>query len=221
LGALFQQERKSRMSTETVSPERLAMLLHHYSEALAPDFGLRQSTGPEWRDLSQNERNRMVAATRLALLDLLLYEGQLSKWKNLNSDSPQRREVDRLAAQVRMIRIVVPNQGGGFSRNTTAAALAKEFAEQGKRVVMIDADPKKLFHTILRLKPEYGSYNFGVEELRCEACIVAVSDNIHVTYPNQDSTQAADGWRVNHSQPGFGGRVEGRHDSSNGWAACS
>jgi hypothetical protein len=58
------------MSTETVSPERLAMLLHHYSEALALDFGLRPSSSPEWEALSQDERNRMVAAARLALLDL-------------------------------------------------------------------------------------------------------------------------------------------------------
>jgi hypothetical protein len=46
------------------------MLLHHYSEALAPDFGLQPSTRPDWGALSQVERNRMVAATRLALLDL-------------------------------------------------------------------------------------------------------------------------------------------------------
>jgi hypothetical protein len=58
------------MSTETVSPERLAMLLHHYSEALAPDFGLRPGTSPEWEGLPAGERSRMVAATRLALLDL-------------------------------------------------------------------------------------------------------------------------------------------------------
>jgi hypothetical protein len=46
------------------------MLLHHYSEALAPDFGLRRSACPEWGDLSQQERSRMIAAMRLALLDL-------------------------------------------------------------------------------------------------------------------------------------------------------
>jgi len=57
------------MST-SVSPEKLAMLLHHYSEALAPDFGLRPSPTPEWEDLSQDERNRMIAAARLTLLDL-------------------------------------------------------------------------------------------------------------------------------------------------------
>ncbi len=59
------------MSIENVSPEKLAMLLHHYCEALAPDFGLRPSaTSLEWTELSPPERSRMVAATRLALLDL-------------------------------------------------------------------------------------------------------------------------------------------------------
>jgi hypothetical protein len=53
-----------------VMPETLAMLVHHYREALAPDFGCRPSLSPEWEELSQEERNRMVAATRLALLDL-------------------------------------------------------------------------------------------------------------------------------------------------------
>jgi hypothetical protein len=64
------KERESRMSAELVSPEKLAMLLYHYSEALAPDFGLQPSTGPEWGNLPAGERSRLVAATRLALLDL-------------------------------------------------------------------------------------------------------------------------------------------------------
>ena len=58
------------MSVETVSPEKLAMLVHRYHEALAPDFGCRPSASPEWEELSPEERNRMVAATRLALLDV-------------------------------------------------------------------------------------------------------------------------------------------------------
>ena len=58
------------MSIETVFVQKLAMLVHHYREVLAPDFGLRQSASPEWDDLSQQERTRMVAAIRLALLDL-------------------------------------------------------------------------------------------------------------------------------------------------------
>jgi hypothetical protein len=58
------------MSVGTVTPERLAMLLHHCREVLAPDFGLRRSACPEWEDLPQQERSRMIAAMRLALLDL-------------------------------------------------------------------------------------------------------------------------------------------------------
>jgi hypothetical protein len=58
------------MFVETVLPEKLAMLVHYYREALAPDFGCRPSASPDWEDLSQYERNRMVAATRLALLDI-------------------------------------------------------------------------------------------------------------------------------------------------------
>ena len=53
-----------------VLPEKLAMLVHHYREALAPDFGCGSSSSVEWEELSQQERNRMVAAPRLALLDL-------------------------------------------------------------------------------------------------------------------------------------------------------
>ena len=58
------------MPVETVSPEKLAMLVHRYGEALAPDFGLRPGASPEWGDLPAQERRRMIAATRLALLDL-------------------------------------------------------------------------------------------------------------------------------------------------------
>lgn len=58
------------MSIESCLPEKLAMLVHHYREALSPDFGCRPSPCPEWEDLSQDERNWEIAATRLALLDL-------------------------------------------------------------------------------------------------------------------------------------------------------
>ncbi len=58
------------MYDERVSPEKLAKLVHHYREALAPDFGCRSSASPDWGDLSQGERSCQIAAIRLALLDL-------------------------------------------------------------------------------------------------------------------------------------------------------
>jgi hypothetical protein len=67
----IQREREiDRMSLDIVLPEKLAMLVHRYREALAPDFGCRSSASTDWEDLSQEERSRMVAAIRLALLDL-------------------------------------------------------------------------------------------------------------------------------------------------------
>jgi hypothetical protein len=59
------------MSIQEVSPEQLAELFHHYHQALAPDFGCPSTRNNEqWERVPQQERNRLVAAARLALLEL-------------------------------------------------------------------------------------------------------------------------------------------------------
>jgi len=59
------------MSIQEVSAEQLAELFHHYHQALGPDFGGAASSTPEsWNQVSQQERNRMVAAARLAILEV-------------------------------------------------------------------------------------------------------------------------------------------------------
>jgi hypothetical protein len=58
------------MSIEGVLPEQLAELFHHYHQALAPDFGCIHSNPEPWERVSQQERSRLVAAARLALLEL-------------------------------------------------------------------------------------------------------------------------------------------------------
>jgi hypothetical protein len=59
------------MSIQEVSAEQLAQLFHHYHQALAPDFGCADGATPEpWEHVSQPERNRMVAAARLAILEV-------------------------------------------------------------------------------------------------------------------------------------------------------
>ena len=59
------------MSIQEVSAEQLAELFHHYHQALAPDFGASASRDSEtWSDVPQQEKSRMVAAARLALLEL-------------------------------------------------------------------------------------------------------------------------------------------------------
>jgi hypothetical protein len=59
------------MSIKEVSAEQLARLFHLYHEALAGDFsGLRNDSHPAWNEIPEPERKRMIAALRLALLDL-------------------------------------------------------------------------------------------------------------------------------------------------------
>jgi hypothetical protein len=59
------------MSIQEVSAEQLAELFHHYHQALAPDFGCTtQSASESWSQVSQPERQRMVAAARLAILEV-------------------------------------------------------------------------------------------------------------------------------------------------------
>jgi len=59
------------MSIQEVSAEQLAELFHHYHQALAPDFGCTGQSMPEsWDQVAPQERNRMVAAARLAILEV-------------------------------------------------------------------------------------------------------------------------------------------------------
>jgi len=59
------------MSLQEVLPEQLAQLFHHYHQVLGPDFaGGTTSESEPWESVPAQERNRMIAAARLALLEL-------------------------------------------------------------------------------------------------------------------------------------------------------
>lgn len=59
------------MWTHEVEPERLAELFHHYHQALAPEVtGARGENCASWKEVPPLERSRLVAAARLALLEL-------------------------------------------------------------------------------------------------------------------------------------------------------
>lgn len=54
-----------------VAPERLAELFHHYHQALTPESSAARSEGRgSWKEVPSQERSRLVAAARLALLEL-------------------------------------------------------------------------------------------------------------------------------------------------------
>ncbi|MGB9236148.1 MAG: hypothetical protein WCC04_17210 [Terriglobales bacterium] len=62
------------MSIQEVSAERFAQLFHQYQQALANDFSGSSSvqTKDAWADVAPSEKNLMIAAARLALLEVEL-----------------------------------------------------------------------------------------------------------------------------------------------------
>jgi hypothetical protein len=59
------------MWTNEVAPERLAELFHRYHQALTPEVLGKGSEGHgSWKEVSPQVRSRLVAAARLALLEL-------------------------------------------------------------------------------------------------------------------------------------------------------
>jgi hypothetical protein len=65
------------MSIQEVSAEQLAELFHHYHQSLAPDFGCTTTGNNDaWERVPQQEKNRLVAAARLALLELSSTENE-------------------------------------------------------------------------------------------------------------------------------------------------
>jgi hypothetical protein len=53
-----------------VAPERLAELFHHYHQALLLELPGKGSEAGAWKEVPQQEKVRLVAAARLALLEL-------------------------------------------------------------------------------------------------------------------------------------------------------
>jgi len=65
------------MSIQEVVAEQLAELFHHYHQALAPESrSLSKAPCKTWNDVPAPERKRMVAAARLALLELVTAASQ-------------------------------------------------------------------------------------------------------------------------------------------------
>ncbi len=74
-------------SIQDVSAEELAKLFHHYRGALAHDFDCPSEDNstassactPSWDRTPQHERKLMVAAARLALLELAVSPEQINE----------------------------------------------------------------------------------------------------------------------------------------------
>jgi len=58
------------MSTQEVFVQQFARLFHHYQQALTPASEPPERQAESWRTVNADERNRMVAAARLAIQEI-------------------------------------------------------------------------------------------------------------------------------------------------------
>jgi hypothetical protein len=77
-------ERNKLMSIREVSAERFAQLFHHYHQVLAGDSGSPSNlrTKDAWENVPPSEKSTLIAAARLALLEVELVpsEGQSRRY---------------------------------------------------------------------------------------------------------------------------------------------
>lgn len=87
-----------------------------------------------------------------------------------------------------MLRLVIANQRGGVSKTTTTATLARFLGDQGKKVLVIDADPQGSLGLILGLRPERYLHDFLVHKHPLEECVVPAAAKIDVLCGSRDTT---------------------------------
>jgi chromosome partitioning protein len=91
-----------------------------------------------------------------------------------------------------MIRLVIANQRGGVAKTTTALVLARIYADQGKKVLLVDTDSQGSIGTVISLKAKYHLADFLVGHIALEECLVQAHPNIDVLPSNRNTSRAED-----------------------------
>jgi chromosome partitioning protein len=76
------------------------------------------------------------------------------------------------------------------AKTTTALSMARHFADQGLRVLIIDTDPQGCVAMALGLKPEKYLSHFVIHNHTFESCITRAGERIDVIASNRETVQA-------------------------------
>jgi chromosome partitioning protein len=91
-----------------------------------------------------------------------------------------------------MIRLTVSNQRGGVAKTTTALTLARCFADDGMRILLIDTDPQGSVTTLIGAKPKASLFDFLVQGFAFKECLTPIHDKIDLLASNRDTNRAED-----------------------------
>ena len=89
-----------------------------------------------------------------------------------------------------MLRLVISNQKGGVAKTTTTLTLARFFAEQGRRVLVVDTDPQGCVGLALGIRSEYFLAHLLVRQHSFDICVQRVLDNLDLLPGSRDTIQA-------------------------------
>jgi chromosome partitioning protein len=89
-----------------------------------------------------------------------------------------------------MLKLTVGNQRGGVGKTTTAIAISRCLADQGRRVLLIDADPQGSVGSMLRLKPELFLNDFLFGKRKFSDCLQQPCANLDILCGNRDTVEA-------------------------------
>jgi chromosome partitioning protein len=91
-----------------------------------------------------------------------------------------------------MMRVTISNQRGGVAKTTTALTLARCWAEDGLKVLLIDTDPQGSVSALINAKPTASLFDFLINGFAFKECLTQVHPNIDLLASNRDTNRAED-----------------------------